>query len=245
MQNHKNLKNFLRAGLLGLMVWANASYGSSQVLTLTENKRLEANIAANVMNRVAVTQDRIMNVFGDEGTFVTQADDHTGQIFIKPTPENANNPLSLTLVTENGLTQDLTLNPIEDKAATIILKSSGSHKEQSSPQETLLPGFSRGADIEQELWIASLRQAVLGELPELYEKHSIETRKISGFEIKHQKTYQSGSLMVKVFVLKNTSSLPQELGEKNFYQPGDIALSLQKTLLEPNEKTLLYVLGTT
>lgn len=240
---NKEIKKCIIFCLLGLTAWSSMAVGATQVLTLTENKRLEANIASDVMNRLTVTQDRIINVFGDEGTFVTQTDEHTGQIFIKPTTENANNPLSITLITENGLTQDLTLNPIEGKAATIILKSSEINRQSKSPQEALLPGFSRGAEIEQELWIATLRQAVLGELPELEGKYPVKEPHVSGFEIKHQKTYQTGALVVKVFKLKNTSGFPQEIAEKDFYQLGDIAISLQKKSLEMGEKTEIYVLG--
>ena len=243
MNYPEKIKQLALYGLLSLIVWSNSAF-ATQVLTLTENKRLEANIAMNVMNRLSVTQDRIINVFGDEGTFVTETDDHTGQIFIKPTPENANTPLSITLITEKGLTQDLTLNPVEAKAATIILKPSKSNQCSLSVPETLLPGFSRNAESEQELWIATLRQAVLGELPELEEKHAVETRKIAGFEVKHQKTYSAGALIVKLFTLKNTTGSSEVLLEKNFYQLGDIALSLKKNQLDANEKTLLYVLGT-
>ncbi len=237
---HNFVKSHTIHFLLGL-IWSTVALAGTQVLTLTEQKRLEANISLNMMNRLTVTQDRIVNIFGDEGTFVTQADEHTGQVFIKPTPENGTTPLSITLITENGLTQDLTLNPTEEKAATLILKTSESSRQSKSPQETLLPGFSRGAEVEQELWIDAMKQAVLGELPDA-ERYSVKEPKIPGFEVKHQKTYQAGNWIVNVFTLKNTGNLMEELLESALYQPGDIAISVQKNQLEPNEKTLLYVL---
>ena len=94
---------------------------TSEVLKLSSNKRIEASICADSMNRLAVSNDRITQIFGDEGTFESQNDDATGQVFLKPTTENGSKSLSLTLITEQGITQDLTLKPIAKTAKTLIL----------------------------------------------------------------------------------------------------------------------------
>jgi type-F conjugative transfer system secretin TraK len=242
MKHNLNIKIISFCSLVSVFLWSGVAFGATQVLTFTENKRLEANIAANMMNRLAVTNDRIVNVFGDDGTFITQTDDHTGQVFIKATPENASLPISITLITENGLTQDLMLHPVESKASTIILKALQSNHASQSPQSVLLPGFSKNSEGEQEQWIALIKQAVLGELPEFDGKHSAHERKATGFQLKHEKNYDAKSGVVQVWCVKNMSRSSQTLLEKLFHQPGDIALSLQKRALQPNEKTLLYIL---
>jgi hypothetical protein len=96
---------------------------ASQVLPLTENKRVEASISPDSMNRIAVANDRITQIFGDEGTFESQNDETTGQVFLKPTVENGTKNLSLTLITEQGITQDLTLKPTATSATTLIFKN--------------------------------------------------------------------------------------------------------------------------
>src|SRR3990167_6369859 len=96
----------------------------SQILIMVENKRLEASICPDSMNRLAVANDRIVQVFGDEGAFESQSEENTGQVFIKPTAENSIKSLSLTLITEQGKTQDLSLKPTAKSAATLILKTS-------------------------------------------------------------------------------------------------------------------------
>ncbi len=111
------------------------------VLTIAEDQRLEAQIG-NAMNRLAVVNDRIVNIFGEEEAFTFQSDEHTGQVFIKPTPENGNKPITITLVTENGVTQDLTLIPSRTKATTIILKPAFTVKPHASATDVLLPGFN-------------------------------------------------------------------------------------------------------
>lgn len=215
----------------------------SQVLSITENKRLEANIAVDVMNRLTVVNDRIVNIFGDDGTFVVQTDEHTGQVFIKPTTENGNKPLSITLITENGITQDLTLNPVKLKPTTLILKPFKPTIQYSqSPAERLIPGVAARNQTLQDQWIQVMKQAVLGELAVVTTGIFPKARKVVGFNLSYDKSYQIGELLVQVWSIKNITKIPQELQENRFFQVGDLALSLQQRWLQPNEKTFAYIL---
>ena len=210
------------------------------VLTIAEDQRLEAHIG-NTMNRLAVVNDRIVNIFGEEEAFTFQSDEHTGQVFIKPTPENGNKPIAITLVTENGVTQDLTLIPSLAKAATIILKPGFTVKPHAATTEGLLPGFNSHQQTLQQKWIEVIKLAVLGELPLVKTNPAI--RKVANFQINFKKCYQGGQLLVTVWQIKNVSRELQELEEKRFFKTGDLALSLQHRILSPNKTTLLYVLG--
>ena len=240
---YETFKTSLKTGLLILLFSSKTALAMTSVLNMTDTKRLEANIAAELMNRLTVTNDRIVNIFGDDGTFVTQSDEQTGQVFIKTTPENGAKPLSLTLITENGLTQDLLLNPIEKTATTLILKSSPMNKNMNSVTESLLPGFNTRNQTLQSQWITIMKQAVLEELPEFTGKILSETRNHPNLQLKMEKCYQSGVLFVRIWALKNTGREVQELQEKNFYQEGDLAISLQKRKIQPNEKVYMYILG--
>jgi len=99
------------------------------------------------MNRIAVANDRITQIFGDEGTFESQNDENTGQVFLKPTAENGPKSLSITLITEQGITQDLTLKPTAKSATTLILKNNAAgvaHKTgERSNQSTHEPSFTQ------------------------------------------------------------------------------------------------------
>ena len=217
-------------------------YATSNILNITEHKRLTAKIASEYMNRITVVNDRIVNVFGDEGTFVVQTDEHTGQIFIKPTAENGDKPLSITLITENGITQDLTLILSPLKASTLILKPQVNVKENYKGRDALIHGFSSVHATTQEQQIQIMKQAVLGELA-VVEQRNTKDRKVAGFNLQYVKNYQSGAYLVEVWRIKNNAKNSQELQEKIFFKNGDLALSLQKRLLQPNEKTYLYILG--
>lgn len=100
-----------------------AGYAASQTINVNSDKRLKAVISMDSMNRLAVANDRITNIYGDHDAYEVQTEESTGQLFLKPTLENGKKPLAITLITESGLTQDMTLEPAERDAATVILKN--------------------------------------------------------------------------------------------------------------------------
>lgn len=237
-----NLKTFSYLALLTLGVVLIKPCQASQVLPLSEN-RVDVVISPDSMNRIAVINDRISQVFGDEGTFVSQADEHTGQVFIKPRPENGTKPLSITFITENGLTQDLTLKPTASRASTTIFKntSQASVKPTSSLMSTgsVESLAERSLPIQEQL-LAVMRQLVGGQLPER-EGENYTRSNPEGYQLEHLKSYLSGSYVAHVFSVQNTTTTAIELLEKSFYQSGDLALSFQKRILMPGAKTQFFV----
>lgn len=207
-----------------------ATLGHSNILTMAAHRRLEAKIAANTINRLAVVNDRILNIFGEEDTFTMQTDEHTGQVFIKPVA-NLGRELFVTLITEHGVTQDLTLIPALQQAATIILKPAVANN-------TSLPATYRP---RAERLLQLMQQAVLGQLP--LAKIKPQARHHADLELKFIKCYQAEELLVSVWQVKNISKETKELEEQQFFTTGDLALSLAHRLLPTKAVTLLYVLG--
>ena len=232
--------NKLKVSLLGLslITFGNVAMAATQVLTLNERARLTASIAGDAMNRLAVANDRIVNLFGDEGTFMTQNDEQTGQVFIKPTSDNQQKPLSLTLVTENGLTQDLNLIPDALEPSTVILKS-GAPLAHPSFQETSIQVFKASNTMDRAVQL--LKQAMLGQLPS--HKESVKSRPLSGLQMQYQTSFGVEGFRVQHWVIQNTSKQSQELLEKNLYERGDIAMTLDKHWLGPREKGEVYILS--
>lgn len=231
---------------LSACVWADQV---SQVLIMVENKRLEASICPDSMNRLAVANDRIVQVFGDEGAFESQSEENTGQVFIKPTAENSTKPLSLTLITEQGKTQDLSLKPTAKTAATLILKNSDNPSKTTSAYRTGSPDTAHTPEsplsVEknmpvQEQMLTLLKQAVAGNLP-LKEDSGPTRANPEGYSLTHYQSFQGGDYIIHAYHLENTTSTPIDLQEKTFYQAGDLAISLQKRVLASHAKTLLYV----
>ncbi len=253
LHKHKVLSHFQLIGtILGLSL---GSSQASQVLTLSENQRLEIAISADSMNRIAVTNDRIAQVFGDEGTFVSQADEHTGQLFIKPSPENGTKPLSITLITENGVTQDLILKPTAKSATSTVFNPrvvNTSVLNTSVFKNTSMQGVFKdtiNSSIEslqttlpfQEQLLLIMRHLVGGQLVES-EGEVIHNRSTSeGYKLDLIKSYKTGPYNGQVFSIQNTTSIAIELLERSFYQAGDLALSFERRVLLPGAKTRLFV----
>lgn len=107
--------------LLGISLFlGHETHAGSQVLKIDANSRLEASIARDYLNRITASNDRITQVFGDEASYAIQVDENKGQIFIKPSEANGLKPISLTVITEMGQVQDLTLQPNDKGASTAL-----------------------------------------------------------------------------------------------------------------------------
>jgi|GEM_PF-786978 len=268
---------------LGQLFVAQASpEQASQMIKMTPNKRIEASICADSMNRIAVSNDRIMQIFGDEGAFESQNDEATGQVFLKPTAENGSKSLSLTLITEQGITQDLILKPISETAKTLVLQRDTSSYDpsfqDSANQERLgdFLSFKRhlladthvygarstdtpacDASIFQVRLIALLKQAITGQLP-VAEEEGTSRSSLEGYAVTFTQSWQAGPYEVSSYRIENITEAPLSLQEKDFYQPGDLALSfdsphygasiynadanvLEKRVLPPQETITLYV----
>ena len=77
---------------------------------------IKAKISYQNLNRICVKGDKIDKIFGVDNAFHFEKNDKTGEAFIRPTEDNGYAPISLSVVTVSGKTQDLLLEP-EDKEA--------------------------------------------------------------------------------------------------------------------------------
>ena len=108
---------------LGLMALGSTEVQAVQSFNLVDHQRTEIMVSNQQMNRIAVKGDRIQQVFGADEHFHIETDDHGGQIFLKFLSNQMLEPVSITIVTEAGLTQDLTLMPDDLDAQTVLFKA--------------------------------------------------------------------------------------------------------------------------
>lgn len=230
------------------------AYASSQSIPMDPQKRVKAVISKDSMNRLAVTNDRITQVFGDEQSYTAQTEEGVGQIFLKPTLENGDKPLSLTLITENGSVQDMTLVPQERDAATIVLTGRGTRSVDGVREERELhksfndqvyPYFQNAAQdhrpsLKNQL-VRAMKRLATGRLSEL-EIEDVTRKPVDGFDMDYKRAHQVGGLKGLVYEVKNTTTTQIEIDEQQFYSSGDLALSFEKRLLNPQETTNFYIL---
>ena len=99
---------------------------AAMMRNLDEMRVIEVPISQEGLTRIKVQEDRILHVFGNAGEYVLETDENQGQIFIRPKASEEGTsikPISLTLTTEAGHTQDLRLIPKHQAPEAIILKS--------------------------------------------------------------------------------------------------------------------------
>lgn len=244
--------------VVALFLWmAILEASASQSLPLHPDKRIKAHISNDSMNRLAVANDRITQVFGDSEAFETQIEENTGQVFIKPTQENGNKALAITLITESGLTQDMTLEPSTRDAATIILKNSvatspaphgGGFPSQGAGMMPTAYGVGQGPNHSysspsfQEQVIQAMKLLVSGQAVTIEVEDFTRTGP-KGVELGLMAAYMIGSLKGYKIEIKNTSGAPLELLEKDFYRTGDVAIFFDKRFVGTGEAATFYVVG--
>lgn len=219
---------------LGLMALGSTEVQAVQSFNLVDHQRTEIMVSNRQMNRIAVKGDRIQQVFGADEHFHIETDDHGGQIFLKFLSNQMLEPVSLTIVTEAGLTQDLTLMPDDLDAQTVLFKA-GVGIADSEKIET---GTSR------EDKIAALIMAMAaGDRLEGFDIKTIIPREDdeSNPAFKANKTYEGESFKGIVYCLQNDSETVLKVTEQDLAMSGDLALSLSSTTIEPGASAHLYV----
>ncbi len=90
--------------MIGLMNSA-CSYGLV-TSDIDDTQKLKVTLSAKDTNRITIDNGRIAQVFGVEELMAIQFDEENGQCFVKA-KTNPGHPVTLTLITEEGETQDL------------------------------------------------------------------------------------------------------------------------------------------
>lgn len=213
------------------------------ILDVNPRQRIKADISNNSLNRICIENDRIISVFGDKDFFELEADESKGQIFIKPSVLAQDKILAITITSENGVIQDLLLTPKAITASTIILQSKVTSDDfkiinlSRDFNSNGLENFTQGL-VEA---MASLRSGRLDILD--VSKDDLPVRIRQGVEINLVKAYRIGSKVGFHFLVKNLASTPLEIREQDFYVAKDLALSLEKKLIDFAGTTNLYVVS--
>ncbi|MBA3814735.1 MAG: type-F conjugative transfer system secretin TraK [Alphaproteobacteria bacterium] len=209
---------------------------AAQIHPLNDLKVIEAPISQTGLTRITVKGDRIADVFGMSGEYVMEADETQGQVFIRPL-EPALNPISLTVTTEGGHTQDLRLVPKNQAPEALILRAEQSpdaHKAEMSITrneiEELLSAMSKGR-------IPMGYRSVALDLPSSHVPHKLI------YEVNNNK------LRGLTYEVKNLTPTPWVLVESGFAQKLNIdvldihvvAVLMPKKFLKPGESTHVYI----
>lgn len=205
---------------------------------LIDQRQIEAVISNHEINRITVVHDRIRQVFGADGAFSHEVDEEGGQLFIKPLKPQQTKPIHITIVTENGLTQDLKLTLADIDAETILLK-------QIDATSSALQNNNQQPLVYQEALIHLIQG--MGRREEIagFTKHQDGQDRSypNGLQATVRTCYKGDLWQGQVYDLYNASQSSLDLKEQDFAQPGDLAVALQTHRLNPQSCTRLYVIS--
>lgn len=205
---------------------------------------IKAKISYQNLNRISVKGDKIDSLVGIDTAFHFEKNEKTGEVFIRPTEDNGYNPISISVTTISGKTQDLLLEVVNGEATSIELISEGSVCNDFSEQFLEYPDSEEGFAGDYEESIAAIMKKFIT-LPSKYKKIDITTKDRSHDYVvaKFQEAYRiDGFLCLKFQIEAKQENYSCVLDERMFSRKGDIALSLSTLHLEKNHNATLYVL---
>lgn len=213
-----------------------------QTYPLVDHQKTELEISQTELNRIAVSDDRIQQVFGAESLFDVQTDDEGGQIFLKLN-RGESKPITVTLITEEGLTQDLKLIPQAIDSQSILFKP------YVKGPEPLLA--EKKIENTKATVLSLMKSMVRNEEMDGFTKAACEESSFVAPKIEALKDIEQTCLSTtlgeqiegKRYSLFNRGTTPVPLKEEDFSGPEDLALTLMKSTLHPQETTILYIIS--
>jgi hypothetical protein len=180
-------------------------------------------------------------VFGNEN--VLETDENQGQVFIRPQPseEGTSSPISLTLTTEAGYTQDLRLIPKHQATDAIILKTDNALKPEIAREK-----LSSAPLFREE--IEGLMQALQeGRIPLGYKEMPINLTTLNE-PYQRVREIQGEKLRGLTYHIQNKTQNVQVLSESEvvkaltFKGHKIVAILISKKTLNPTEGTDIHVI---
>jgi len=237
------MKQSLIVTLCCVAAYATHVAAEKQEFNFDDTQSIVVKVSETGLTRLSVQGDRLREVIGLDDTVVVDKDEVNGHLFLK----GVRTKQTITVVTEGGNLQDLTLIPGAKGSTSILLK-------QESPvakADTAHTPLSFGTSFHPEMNLGqapTLANSIMGVMRHVFAGHGILCEKsttrtaITGLEAVSTHHYRSQTFVGEVYTVKNTHACPTAICEKDFYHAGDLALAFSKKELEPGETATLFVI---
>ncbi|MDP2194325.1 MAG: type-F conjugative transfer system secretin TraK [Alphaproteobacteria bacterium] len=221
-----------------------------QVFTLDEDKIIHASASAHGRTRISFQGDRLKEVMGLPEDMELEKDEERGILYLGAMKD----PLSISLVTENGLVQDMELTPSQEKTAQIVLKDvfqeqiDGDKDDLQHPflgPSSLMPSKVSYGHSEQGEKTYHQKNLIL--IQKLYQGEGEACSDVdyemnhAALNISYKKSLSGYGLHAHMFEIKNTGIQPQSLCEKDFYKKGATSIALSHKSLMPKQTGYMFV----
>lgn len=200
---------------------------------------IHTKISYQNLNRIKVKDDKIDSIAGIETAFHFEKNDKTGEIFIRPTEDNGYSPISLSLTTTSGKTQDLLLEVADGEANTIELVA-----EKEEYQRIDLPAMDEEiSENNYEESICAVMKKFIN-LPKDFPEIEVKAadRNYAHLTTSLEEAYTIDGYIALRYKVTTKLSRASRLDERMFSRKGDICLSLSSLEIRPNSSVSLYVL---
>lgn len=207
-----------------------------------QDKVIKAKISYQNLNRISVKGDKIDSILGIDNAFHFEKNDKTGEAFIRPTEDNGYTPISLSITTISGRTQDLLLEPVDGDANIIELISDFSENIEnlSSLQDFSLQEESISSDYEENISLVMKKFINASSKLQSIDVTGVKDRTFQHLTAKFKSAYRIDGFLCLKFTI--TTEQEGRLDERMFSRSGDIALSLSGLSISEKGAATLYVL---
>ena len=218
--------------LSALLLLASLDAGAAQVLQGRPDDTLAAGLSRSEPTLIRIEGHRIRRVFGAEGDFDVKADKDAGTAFVKPTTDKP--AFSAYVADDAGRTWKLLLSLTDGPADSIVIKgrggeSAGKRPGKDSTRNLEIKRVVLALDADGE---TNMESRTANELVPLWKEAIFVLVKIVQGPLKGEKYH-----------LTNTSDKPMVIDERELYRRGVVAVSVEKSELNPAATTAVYVIS--
>lgn len=231
--------NYIIKTFIILLIFTDRIIGN--VIPMDNHKRIKAQISSHSLNRIAVTNDRITQVFGDQDAYEIMIDETLGQVFIKPISDHKE--IAISFITAQQATQDLLLKPSIDQEATTILFQNKLSNQNLEKSGKVYKGclYTEGGTLPDRIiqiiqtWVKSEQVCDLSNPPSHHTHPGCNSELVAWQNI--------NEINVSTWRIRNDTSTDIQLNEETVYQAGDIAIVFEQDILMPNSETKFYIIS--
>jgi conjugal transfer pilus assembly protein TraK len=202
-------------------------------------------ISRKDFSRIAVFEGRITSIKFKRGDLDVNPDPNTGSAFILP---NVEGNISAFIITQSGQAHHVNLVPTEMTARTIVLREPQIEpaRKAKSPAGNEPRAISARVD-RATSFDAALRRLIgamaRNEKPSdlTHEEVNEELKIWDGSRLWLMSRYLGDSMTGEHYRIQNTSEIPLQLDEREFYKPGVLAVSIEIHKLAAKEATDVFI----
>jgi conjugal transfer pilus assembly protein TraK len=201
-------------------------------------------ISRKDFSRIAVFDGRISTIKFKKGELDVNADHATGSAFIMP---NVQGPISAFVITQSGQAHHVNFLPSEMTARTVLLREPQLDKTKTKPAgpndpKPVSARVERASsfDVAIKRTIGAMsRNEKLSDLTHQEVNQEFQLWQGSRFWLLSK--YEGSTLTGEHYRIQNTSVIPMQIDEREFYKPGVLAVSIEIHQLASQEATDVYI----